>query len=277
MNLIEIIKNKDGFNENEQSICEYILNHSEEIIHLSARELGRRTFSSSTVVVRLCQKLGYSSYNEFKVRFLIDIRTYNEDVFLEKNEHMISILNKVSTKQQKAIERMNVTIDVEDIRILMRHMMKYRYVDIIALDVNKAIAEYACHNFYTAGKIANVYSSYHTQYLFTQLADKDQHVVFLISKSGETKELVKIAKELKIYQIFSVAVTSDIRNPLAQLCSLTFPCLFQDDFHSLQDMVFSESAFYLFNVITAMLISYDYDRTSKLKENYNQEYDKIQK
>lgn len=275
MNLMEILKSKEGFNENERSICEYILSHSEELVHLSARELGRRTFTSSTVVVRLCQKLGYPSYSEFKVRFLVDMRTYNEDTFLEKDEHMISILNKVATKQQQAIEQMNVTVSMEDIKVLVKHLMDVDYIDVIALDVNKAIAEYACQNFYSAGKIANVYSSYHSQYMLTQLADKDHHVVFLISKSGKTRELLKIAKELRAHQIFCVALTSDIKSPLAQLSSLTLPCLFQDDFHSLQDMIFSESAIYLFNVLTAMLISYDYDRASELKEKYDQEYYKI--
>lgn len=272
MNLLEVLKIKEGFNVNECSVSDYILEHCEDIIHLSARELGRRTFTSSTVVVRFCKKLGYDSFSNFKVKLLVDFRTTNNDVLLEKEEHILSIMNKVSTKQQQTIERMQASVSIKDIKELHTLLLQSSYVDIIASDVNKAIAEYACHGFFSAGKIAQVYATYHLQSMLSMLADPKSHIVFLISKSGTTKELVNIAQELHMHDIFTIAFTSNVKSPLAKVCSMAFPCLFQDDFHSLQDMMFTESAFYLFNCIVAMLISYDYDYVTRLQEDYDQGY-----
>ena len=65
MILDEISKNTN-LNENEQQILKYITQHIDEIPTLSSRELARRTYTSSTAVLRCIKKLGFqNSVNNF--------------------------------------------------------------------------------------------------------------------------------------------------------------------------------------------------------------------
>ena len=57
--LLERLKNDKSLNDNENYIIEYIIEHIDEIPHISSRELGRRTYTSSTSVIRLIKKLGF--------------------------------------------------------------------------------------------------------------------------------------------------------------------------------------------------------------------------
>lgn len=75
--MISILKQlykQENFTEREKMIAAYILENSEKVIHMSSRELARNTFTNSTTIVCFIKKLGYHSYNDFKINFLYDLK-----------------------------------------------------------------------------------------------------------------------------------------------------------------------------------------------------------
>ena len=54
-------------NENDLFIARYILEHSEEIPLFSSHQLAKETFTSPTAIIRFVKKLGFESYNDFKL------------------------------------------------------------------------------------------------------------------------------------------------------------------------------------------------------------------
>lgn len=58
---------RDGFSEVESRLAHYILEHADEVVHLTIAELARASFTSKATVVRLCHKLGLGGYRELKV------------------------------------------------------------------------------------------------------------------------------------------------------------------------------------------------------------------
>ena len=57
----------------EQRVADFILKHPEELIYLTVTELAERTQTSESTVVRLCQKIGYKGYQEFKIMLARDL------------------------------------------------------------------------------------------------------------------------------------------------------------------------------------------------------------
>lgn len=55
------------FTHAEVEIAHYILNHGEDVLNLSIKELAKRTYTSPATIVRLCRKLGLEGYNDFKI------------------------------------------------------------------------------------------------------------------------------------------------------------------------------------------------------------------
>ncbi len=67
MNPIELLKKEaPNLTRSEQIIADYIINNPLTVIRLSLTEVAKRSKSSNTAIIRLCQKLGYQGFSEFK-------------------------------------------------------------------------------------------------------------------------------------------------------------------------------------------------------------------
>ena len=62
----------NSFQGSERLIFEYIQHHATHISTISAKEIARDTFTTTTSVNRVCKKMGYKSYTELRYRFLRD-------------------------------------------------------------------------------------------------------------------------------------------------------------------------------------------------------------
>lgn len=56
MNLIECLEQKERYTYNEGLIIDFILSHTERVLHMSIYELAEATNSSTSTIVRLCKK-----------------------------------------------------------------------------------------------------------------------------------------------------------------------------------------------------------------------------
>ena len=68
--LLVQLKEEQNFTNHEKEVARYIRNHMDEILHMSASELAKASFTSKATVVRLSQKLGLSGYQEFKLKLV---------------------------------------------------------------------------------------------------------------------------------------------------------------------------------------------------------------
>lgn len=67
--IIEKLK-ENQYTETEQNVIDYLLNHLDELEHLSLHALATKTYSSNATIIRLCQKVGYKGYKTFKMDLL---------------------------------------------------------------------------------------------------------------------------------------------------------------------------------------------------------------
>ncbi|MDY2629669.1 MAG: MurR/RpiR family transcriptional regulator [Lachnospiraceae bacterium] len=272
MTLMEKLQNSALYTEREQKICEYILEHCEQVSRMSSRELGRQTLTSSTVIIRFCRKLGYESYNDFKINLISDLKLgeaslQTANLNLEKHENSISVINKIAELEKSVIEVTRSRMSVEIIEKVCRKIDQVKYVDIIAVDANVCIGDYASHMFFHEGKISNTYSCYNKQ-LYLALNGASDHVVFLISRSGEFKKILEAAAEFKKAGIFTVAITGKTDSTLARLCDISLEAIYHRDMEHLGNLVFHTSAKYIFDTITSMLLSENFDSVKKLMDTY---------
>lgn len=59
----------NSFQGSERLIFEYIQHHAGNISNISAKEIARDTYTTTTSVNRVCKKMGYKSYTELRYRF----------------------------------------------------------------------------------------------------------------------------------------------------------------------------------------------------------------
>ena len=70
MNLVDLLNDSKQFNETQNIICQYILNHSEDVVKMSARALAKETYTNASTIIRFVQKIGYEMILKF-ILFMI--------------------------------------------------------------------------------------------------------------------------------------------------------------------------------------------------------------
>ena len=56
MNLVDLLNDSKQFNETQNIICQYILNHSEDVVKMSARALAKRNLYKCLNDYPVCAK-----------------------------------------------------------------------------------------------------------------------------------------------------------------------------------------------------------------------------
>jgi DNA-binding MurR/RpiR family transcriptional regulator len=64
---------KDLTNQ-ERNIVEYILQNPKTVFKITANELAKLTYSSSSTIVRLCKKLGTQGFPDFQLQFALEYK-----------------------------------------------------------------------------------------------------------------------------------------------------------------------------------------------------------
>lgn len=270
--IIKKVEKDYQFNPNDTVILAYIVEHLDEVVHLSSHQLAKLTYSSPTAVIRFVKKLGFVNYNDFK----LNIRTFLNKYYLEEmsilvKESHYAIQQKLAEIEKSVIDQTKDHLDAHILNQAMDLIIKNKYIDIIANDANACIGQYASHLFLSTGKIVTVYQNSDKQLRLSLNAD-ETHTVILISKHGKNKHLLKVADLLIQRHIPLIVITSQEDSALSHKKAIFLYGEVHTSFGNLKDMVFYISLKYIFDLIYTILVSIDLKSLKELDDLYGYLY-----
>lgn len=272
MQALETLRTSEHLTENECAIARYVLDHPEESTRLSSRELARRTLTSPTAVLRFCKKLGFENYNEFKVNIVSELKSLDlASTMIVRDEPAVNVLNKLAVLEAQVIEETKRKASPELLDAIATRVASSSYVDFFARDANATVARYASHNFVLAGRVSTVYADL-DQMIYASWELPDNHLVFLISKSGTDRAICISAEHLRERGVSTVAITANVASPLARSCDQVLEGFYYPQFEKFGDVVFSSAAKYLFDALFVLTFSKDYDSVKRLNRAYDHLY-----
>lgn len=220
MNLLDQLT-KLKFTYNEQLIIDFILEHTERVLHMSIYELAKSTSSSTSTIVRLCKKTSVSGFKEFKIKLSRDLELYyqsvhNIDVNLpfHSNDSNLLIAKKIAQLTQETITSTQSQLSNDVLNRSVDYLLKAQ--NIVAIGVSNSFIRLV--DFQTKLLRINLYVRL-TQlqpeqfYLATNATEKD--VALIVSYSGNTAEIVTEAKIFKQNKTPIIAITSNPDSLLA--------------------------------------------------------------
>ena len=274
MKLLKVLQDRKRFSITEQSVIDYALAHPEEISGLSARQLGERAFTSSAAVIRLCQKLGLSGYAEFRVRFASEVvRDLAEGRTLDKSitnkDTIRSIMDKVARIEADALEETRSGVDPAIIMRTTFLLEHAEHIDFYAQDNNIMLAQFASYCFMHAQKYSTVHTMTNIQYL-QSLSTPATHVAFIISRTGENRQLIEMARNLRKQKNSIILLTSVEKSTLTGLADEVINVAPADNFNELGSVVFLVGAKYIMEVLFGTLMAHHYQKALTMNEIYEQ-------
>ena len=107
----------------EKEIVKYFLNQKEEIARQSTREISKRLYCSPSSIIRLCQKLGFTGFEEFKEMYVEELHYLNSN-FSDINpsipfmteDNIQTISNKMCSLYHEIIDDTHSLLDHDMLR-----------------------------------------------------------------------------------------------------------------------------------------------------------------
>ena len=211
----------------ENNVICFLLNEVETASELSVHELARRTFSSPSTVIRLCKKIGFRGYKDFRKAFLYEAAIRKESGMkqmeeIRREDSLEEIVNKVTVKNILSLEN---TVKLADMEILKRSVDLLEKADalyLFGMGASLMVAQDAYLKFLRVHKPCFISADVHSQYLQAMNAGKGSAAVIL-SYSGRTQEMIRCAEALKKNGVPIILISRFGDSPLARLadCNLS--------------------------------------------------------
>ena len=275
INELNELKRMNKLTSTEQGIVNYILTYPEELEKISSRQLAELTYTSPATVVRICQKLGFSGYSEFKIKYLQEVNQtprmdqINRTNPITSEDSLHRIVNKVAALEITAIEQTKKGIDLDQLNRVSELLNQATCIDFYAFDNNLHLAKNACSHFLYAGKQAVIHDSSNAQFM-QAFASVEGHVAIIISRTGENPMLYRIANVLHERKIPLLVLTESRHSSLAKIST---EHLYLYNVHRFTDMgtiLFQTSVQYLFDLLFAILFSRNFENSVKQNEMYEE-------
>ena len=275
--LVKQLQEQTGFSESECMIADYLLKNFRMLAGRSTRQLAKDTYTNSAAIVRFSQKLGFGGYTEFKVQFLAEMlqyvnRPHGAELLMTDRDSVHSILDKVTSIEIDALKDTRSMLDPGEFMRALHLLSKTEHVDFYAMDNNLDIANMAASSFIMANKCSTVHAAMTMQYLQATGAPKE-HVGFFISRTGENRMLLDIARLLKLRGNPILLITASPESTLASLADSVFRVATVKRMEELGPRVFLLGAKYVTDILFALLMTrVDYRNTQQKEEWLSQHF-----
>lgn len=265
MDNFEKLRRAKGLTANDQAIVSYVLDHAEEIARLSSRELGRRTHTSASSVMRCCRHLGFESWDDFKYNIASDLkRAPAGTTSIAPGERALSASAKMAELEQLAIAQTRQSLSLDALQEAADLLVGADAICTCAKDTNDIIAKYADLLFSLARKVSMVRTSNDRIMRYAQVAPQGQ-VALLVSRGGNDKTILAAAKTLRERGVGTIALTTAPGSPLARECDVVLGCYY-GEINTYGEAVWHVSANYVINTLFTMLFADSYEENKHLEE-----------
>ncbi|MGL5347687.1 MAG: MurR/RpiR family transcriptional regulator [Peptostreptococcaceae bacterium] len=210
MKLYERIKKHEHkFSDTEDMIVEYILKNKTEVVKSSIQSLADKFYTVPNTIIRLCKKMEYDGFSQLKNNLKNELK--------ENNSECIS--NSLELDIKKTLE----LIDYEKISRVADLIKKSKNIIIYGIGQNTPICEIITKELKATHINVNCYNQRHEAiHNISKLNDQD--ILFTISLSGTTEDILEGAKIAKSNKCKVIALTHLCENELQDIADISLYC-----------------------------------------------------
>jgi len=275
--MLNMLKYKDDLSMAERAVLDYLIENKAVLKDFYVEKIAEAAFASPASVVRMCKKLGYKGFKDFKIDFILsnakveipEAKEY-DDVILSKNS------NYGESVIQNNIRVLEDTLKIHDPVALHKAaetIMKARRIFIFGKGSSYLVCKDLEMKLRRINKLAIAQGESHEQLVDASFLNQNDVVVF-ISNSGKTKEIVSaalLAREKKATIISVVKLGASLLADLSDI--ILYTTSLEGEFRSAA-MTSRISQFCVIDALFTNCAYIDIDKSVKLIENTYQTFKK---
>lgn len=211
------------FTKADRKIADFLMQHYQNVLNMTADEIGHATKTSGAAVIRFAKKLGYDGLPKLK----LDLASNVDDLDLgnlseiDKGETVTTIYSKIGTRFKLIpdnIQRRNSPSVIEKV---VEWLEGAGTIFVYGISASSLVAQDLQQKFTRIGLTVFFNPDFHQMVTTLQAMAKPSDISFCISDSGATPEIVlyqKISSELGLK---TIGMTSVADSKLAEKADLT--------------------------------------------------------
>jgi len=225
-NIILYIKSiYNSLTKSEQKVAEAILKDNERIIYSSITDFAEISEVGDATVLRFCRKIGFKSYQSFKLELAKELSNQNNPAIstlndeFNANDSLGEIARKTINLNISAINETLTLIDLNEIQKAVELMISAQKIYFFGSGVSQITAQDAVYKFTRIGLNVATYVDYHMQLMQASLLTNND-VGIGISFSGSTKDTLEVLRNAKQAGAQLISITHHAKSPITKIADI---------------------------------------------------------
>ena len=214
MLIVDKLAFQEKLSEGEKTLAAYILAHGMEIAKYSTRSLAEVTYTSPPTVLRLCKKLGFTGFDDFKQNFVRELEYLDQqqgkvdfNFPFAENDSPMRVAQNIGELYEEAVKDTMQLLRYEDLHKAVLLLKYHEEIHIFSAGTAINQAESFREKMLKIGKRVVIFNNLNYQrYQACCLSERD--LAMIISYSGETAQMLEIARQCKRSGTPILALTS---------------------------------------------------------------------
>ncbi|UOQ94581.1 MurR/RpiR family transcriptional regulator [Halobacillus shinanisalinarum] len=193
-------------NDTDDQIIDYILGNKSTVVAMSIQSLAKALYTVPNTITRLSKKLGYDGFSQLKNNLKEEVQ--EEDLDQD---------NSIQYNMKRTLELM----DHDRLAQIAKKIHRADHVYVFGVGDTAPFCEILSTHLKIGGKAAEFFLHRHDAVYAINHANK-QDVLFLISMSGETKQIIEMVDLAKSRGVTIISLTHFTRNTLQDKADYKF-------------------------------------------------------
>ncbi|MGJ7912409.1 MurR/RpiR family transcriptional regulator [Neobacillus sp. LXY-1] len=270
----------ESLSKSEEILAKYILKEKENIEKLSTIDLANATFTSPSTVVRLSKKLGFSGWNEFKEKYLEELYYLNSHFTkidpnfpFQPHDTFMAVASKIGHLATETIQDTLSLIKNEDLKQAIDLLANAEMINIFGISNSLLMAYDFKHKMLRINRRVEIMNLPEEQ-VYVALNSSPKDTAILISYTGESEEVLKIAEILRKNKTPIIALTSIGENSLSKYANCTLSVSTREKLYSKIATYSSNNSIHLvLDILYSCLFKLNYHRDLEYKTNISRKID----
>ena len=272
--ILEELKNRNKFTTTEYELVKFVLNSSQDVIHMNQEELAQAAYVSPSAISRFVQKVGCRNYGDFKIRLAKELEAVNGKIVdynrpFEAGASIKEIAEGIYSSDVGGLKACLDQLDEKMIRAVVKELLSCKRIDLFGAGSTISTAAFFAEYMARIGYRTQIHDNSARMYLTVEEGD----FKIIISHSGKPRPLIELAQHLKKQDARILLITGNPASPMIQYADY---CLFTSSDEDLAVTnkigLFSSriSISFILSILYSCVFNENYDKNMKKLEETGQ-------
>jgi len=221
--MLNMLKHKEELSMAERVVLDYLIENKATIKDFSVEKIAEAAYTSPASVVRMCKKLGYKGFKDFKIDFILanakidipDNKEYQDVVLGKESQSGIAVIEN----NLRVLEDTLKLYDEDKVQQAADIIMNARKILIFGKGSSYLVCKDLEMKLRRINKFCIAQGESHDQLVDASFINNKDVVIF-VSNSGKTKEIISAALLAKENKANVISITKLGSSMLADLSDI---------------------------------------------------------